>query len=64
VAEPRSERPPSVRHGRRLSDGTVVTVEYDHRGRVVRETYYWSPDADRLARILDSFKHAPRQSDD
>ena len=35
-----------------LADGTLVTTEYNPPGQVVRQTYYWSPDAEELARIL------------
>jgi hypothetical protein len=55
VAHTRSERPPSVRQVRRLRNGTLVTSEYDRRGRVVSETYYWSPDEALMARILNNF---------
>jgi YD repeat-containing protein len=48
-----SERPPSVRRTERLADGTLVTIEYNPLGRVVRETYYWSSDAEQLSRILE-----------
>jgi YD repeat-containing protein len=43
-----------VRQTRRLASGTLVTTVYDRRGRVVRETYYWSPDAARLAGIRNA----------
>ena len=47
-----------MRDTRWLPNGTLVTAEYDHRGRVVRETYYSSPDEGRLAQIRDSFRNA------
>ena len=56
---PRSERPPSVRQARRLSNGTLVTSEYDRRGRIVSETYYWSPDEALMARILNNIGSPP-----
>ena len=49
-----SERPPSVRQVEILDDGTIVTVEYDPRGQVVRRSYYWTPDAELLSRILSA----------
>jgi hypothetical protein len=52
VRENDSERPPSVRQAELLDDGTLVTVEYDHRGQVVRQAYYWSPDAELIRSIL------------
>jgi len=54
-----SERPSSMRQARRLSNGMLVTVEYNRRGLVVRETYYWSPDENRLAQIRASFEGGP-----
>ena len=59
VAHTRSRRPPSVRHARRFSNGTLVTVEHNNRGRVMRETYYWSSDEERLARIRERFENGP-----
>jgi hypothetical protein len=41
-----------VRQAELLDDGTLVTVEYDHRGQVVRQAYYWSPDAELIRSIL------------
>jgi hypothetical protein len=41
-----------VRQAELLDDGTLVTVEYDHRGQVARQSYYWSPDAELLRSIL------------
>jgi YD repeat-containing protein len=52
VRENGSERPPSVRQAELLDDGTLVTLEYDQRGQVVRQSYYWSPDAELLRSIL------------
>jgi hypothetical protein len=52
VRENGSERPPSVRQAEVLDDGTLVTVEYDHRGEVVRQAYYWLSDAELLRSIL------------
>jgi hypothetical protein len=52
MEEDRSKRPPSVRQAVFRSDGTLVTTEYDRRGRVVRQTYYWSPDQAQLMRSL------------
>ena len=57
----RSERPPSVRRSEFLDDGTLVTTEYDLRGQVVRQTYYWSPDQTQLLRILASLRQMPGQ---
>jgi hypothetical protein len=37
-----------------LDDGTIVTVEYDPRGEVVRRSCYWTPDAELLSRILSA----------
>jgi hypothetical protein len=48
-----------VRHARRFSNGTLVTVEHNNRGRVMRETYYWSSDEERLARIRERFENGP-----
>ena len=47
-----SERPPSVRQTEILSDGTLVTTEYSPRREVLRQTYYWSSDAELLTQIL------------
>ena len=47
-----SERPPSVRRTEILDDGTLVTTDYSPRGEIVRQTYYWSPDAELLSLIL------------
>lgn len=58
MGESHSERPPSMRDTRWQPNGTLVTVEYDDRGSVVRETYYSSPDEGRLARIRERFTNA------
>ena len=47
-----SERPPSVRQTEILEDGTLVTTEYSPQREVLRQTYYWSPDAELLRLIL------------
>jgi hypothetical protein len=47
-----SERPPSVRQTEILDDGTLVMTDYSPRGEVLRQTYYWSPDAELLRLIL------------
>ena len=47
-----SERPPSVRQTEILDDGTLVVTEYGSRREVVRQSYYWSPDAELLRLIL------------
>ena len=52
VNNDRSERPPSVRQTEFLDDGTLVIVEYDPHGQVVRKSCYWSPDRELLERIL------------
>ena len=49
-----SERPPSVRQVESLDDGTIVKVEYDPGREVVRPSYYWTPDAELLSRILSA----------
>jgi YD repeat-containing protein len=41
-----------VRRTEILDDGTLVTTEYNPLGHVVRQTYYWSSDAEQLTRIL------------
>ena len=47
-----SERPPSVRQTEILDDGTLVMTDYSPRREVLRQTYYWSPDAKLLTLIL------------
>jgi hypothetical protein len=54
-----SERPPSVRQVEILDDGTIVTVEFDPRGDVVRRSYYWTPDDELLSRILSAALERP-----
>jgi hypothetical protein len=41
-----------VRQTEFLDDGTLVIVEYDPHGQVVRKSCYWSPDRELLERIL------------
>jgi hypothetical protein len=40
-------------------DGTLVTTHYDRRGRIVKQTYYWSRDQELLMRILASLRQPP-----
>ena len=47
-----SERPPSVRQTEILDDGTLVVTDYGARREVLRQSYYWSPDAELLWLIL------------
>jgi hypothetical protein len=61
MKDDRSERPPSVRQTEFRDDGTLVTTEYDRRGQVVRQTYYWSPNQAQLMRILASLLQTPGQ---
>jgi hypothetical protein len=61
MKEDHSERPPSLRQTEFRDDGTLVTTEYDRLGKVVRQTYYWSPDQTQLMRILASLLQTPGQ---
>jgi hypothetical protein len=58
----RSERLPSGRQAKRLSNGVVVVAEYEAAGRVVRETYYHSSDQEFLTKVVErdmEQDHAP-----
>lgn len=59
MKEDHSERPPSLRQTEFRDDGTLVTTEHDPHGRVVRQSYYWSPDRAQLMRILAGLRQTP-----